>query len=45
LQLIESSAGVLYGAGHVCAVTRFLFDEHAFHVAGSEWLDVMIYDR
>lgn len=38
-------AGVLYGAGHISAVTRFLFDEHAFRVVGSEWLDVMIYDR
>ena len=39
-----SRAGVVYGAAHMRAVTRFLLDAHAYRVAHGEWIDVFRYD-
>jgi hypothetical protein len=40
-----SCAGIVYGAAHMRAVTRFLLDDHAYRVAHGEWIDVFTYDR
>lgn len=40
-----SRAAVVYGAGHMRVVTRFLLDVHDYRVVESRWIDVFRYDR
>lgn len=35
------SIGIIYGASHMRAVMKFLMDQYGYHVADSEWLEVI----
>jgi hypothetical protein len=40
----ESIIGILYGAGHMPAVTDLLMGKYHYRVIASEWLDVFAYE-
>jgi hypothetical protein len=40
----DSSAAIVYGAGHMRGATRYLIDAHQYRVADSEWVSVFSYD-
>jgi pheromone shutdown protein TraB len=40
----DSPVAIVYGAGHMRVVTRFLIDEYQYRVAESEWVTVFSYD-
>jgi hypothetical protein len=39
----RTTVGIVYGAGHMKAVTEALMDKHRYRVNGAEWLTVFDY--